>query len=44
MISFILCLKGSKKNKDIMYKVLNDYFEQYLDCIYHYTDTDGIFI
>ena len=27
-----------------MYKVIYDYFEKELDCSYHYTDTDSIFI
>ena len=27
-----------------MYKAIYDYFEKKLDCSYHYTDTDSIFI
>ena len=27
-----------------MYEALFDYFEKELDCSYHYTDTDNIFI
>ena len=27
-----------------MYKTIYDYFEKELDCSYHYTDTDSIFI
>ena len=27
-----------------MYKAIYDYFEKELDCSYHYTDTDSIFI
>ena len=27
-----------------MYKAIYDYFEKELDCSYHYTDTDSIYI
>ena len=27
-----------------LYKAIYDYFEKELDCCYHYTDTDSIFI
>ena len=33
-----------EKAKLYMYKALYDYFEKELDCSYHYTDTDSIFI
>ena len=33
-----------KKAKLYMYKAIYDYFEKELDCSYHYTDTDSIFI
>ena len=33
-----------KKAKLFMYKAINYYFEKELDCSYHYTDTDSIFI
>ena len=33
-----------EKAKLFMYKAIYDYFEKELDCIYHYTDTDSIFI
>ena len=34
----------SEKAKLFMCKAIFDYFEKELDCSYHYTDTDGIFI
>ena len=33
-----------EKAKLVMYKAIYDYFEKELDCSYHYTDTDSIFI
>ena len=33
-----------EKAKLFMYKAIYDYFEKDLDCSYHYTDTDSIFI
>ena len=33
-----------EKAKLFMYKAIYDYFEKELDCSYHYTDTDSIFI
>ena len=30
--------------KLFMYKALYEYFEKEIDCSYHYTDTDSIFI
>ena len=33
-----------EKAKLFMYKAIHDYFEKELDCSYHYTDTDSIFI
>ena len=33
-----------EKAKLFMYNVIYDYFEKELDCSYHYTDTDSIFI
>ena len=33
-----------EKAKLFMYKAIYDYFENKLDCCYHYTDTDSIFI
>ena len=33
-----------EKAKLTMYKAIYEYFEKELDCSYHYTDTDGIFI
>ena len=33
-----------EKAKLFMYKAIYDYFEKKLDCSYHYTDTDSIFI
>ena len=33
-----------EKAKLYMYKAIYDYFEKELDCSYHYTDTDSIFI
>ena len=33
-----------EKVKLFMYKAIYDYFEKKLDCSYHYTDTDSIFI
>ena len=33
-----------EKAKLFMYKAIYDYFEKELDCSYHYTDTDIIFI
>ena len=33
-----------EKAKLFMYKAIYDYFEKVLDCSYHYTDTDSIFI
>ena len=34
----------SEKAKLFLYKAIFDYFEKELDCSYHYTDTDNIFI
>ena len=33
-----------EKTKLFMYKAIHDYFAKELDCSYHYTDTDSIFI
>ena len=33
-----------EKAKLFMYKAIYDYFEKELDCSYHYTDTDSIFL
>ena len=33
-----------EKAKLFMYKAIYDYYEKELDCSYHYTDTDSIFI
>ena len=33
-----------EKAKLFMYKAIYDYFEKELDCSYHYTDTDSVFI
>ena len=33
-----------EKAKLFMYKAIYEYFEKELDCSYHYTDTDSIFI
>ena len=33
-----------EKAKLFMYKAIYDYFEKELDCSYHYTDTDSLFI
>ena len=32
-----------EKAKLFMYKAIYENFEKYLDCSYHYTDTDSIF-
>ena len=34
----------SEKAKLFMYKTIYEYFEKELDCRYHYTDTDSIFL
>ena len=41
--NYILFVK-LEKAKLYMYEVIYDYFEKNLDCSYHYTDTDSIFI
>ena len=33
-----------EKAKLFMYKAIYDYFEKVIDCSYHFTDTDSIFI